>query len=1258
MYSESNPPDNGPDSKSIEYVLDYANLYRTRNDLGQWPNNATNTRPWAWQAWDDYYNDFGGSGSKLTGILPFYYSTDMGMPRCYIASPGEDYNSTLLDDWADKKTANNPSLHLVTGKGALDAVVAAAQDQDVSFREWQGELPNTWAYIHGPGHYQLITKMRSAQRLLPAAEMFTAFNNILEGSLSSYPESTFTKAWGKAIFPDHGMGGKGKWYSDTYPDGEGDDDVVDVAMWVRVKAAEKTADEHLTDATTAIANRIEFAQTSDEPVPIVVFNTLSWKRSDPVICTVTPGSSAWGIIDADGQGVAHQEISASGDSKEIVFLAEDVPSLGYKTYYLVHRDVSTPDSETGVTHTDTGYENDYYEVGLTSAGIQSIKDKDTDQTLLESKAYQSTYYQPGTNITLTPFELFTMHSAYDNNYWYYDAGAFPEVPPAWLDDTFVQGKDQASWAYNTDESGPVRDVYSFTKELNDADNWWATVTEKLIFYRNLKRIDCEITLTNWGKDGNGDDLSGDTIMMREWRMALPMAFSGNKAKVTYEVPMGTVLVGRDEVQDSLGAWYYYDAYDYTKMPNPPAPENQRPVKASYLHPRVVQDFVSVSDGAYGVTMSSCVSVCDYIFPPREQDNIKPDAEYNIANPMIQPILLATRKSNGWNSLVAGNHGLYSQRGDHTFSFSVLSHAGDWSSNSLKGARFAIQANNPLRAVALSGLPSGNSANTLDETKSFCSVSPDNVLVTAFKKKDGDSNNVIVRMYDILGGTGTYNSTLNFFFDASGTKKTNIIEEYSAEGSLPTLASDKKSVMIDVGHHSIETIALQPSSPTPPECEGTDTSCGIYPNCENCTEKDGCYPYGNGCEERAYYCKSNEEGCNYTYSNRQTDYHDDFVNYCKGEEVWKRRLLHNFSCDNGSCIDHTSWVDDQLVDNCNDHDGWYCKGDLRADIREYRDYKCSNGSCAYTIISSENCSELDGCYAYENGCEDRAYYCSGGACEYIYSNRRTDYYDDWVNYCKGDEVWKRRLVHNFSCDNGGSCTDHTSWVDDQLVENCSTQCTANNTLKACYDGNCTDTGICNTTICGADAACDGKKPGETCGDGKICNSTCNCVLAPPIILSYAPESPVNDSQGATRTFNIIINQTVNVSWQINGTEVQTNASVTAASYTNTSAVIGTWNVSAIVTNANGTDMQTWTWTVTSPCFIATAAYGTPLHEDINVLRDFRDEYLMPNPAGRAFVKTYYTLSPPVADAIRANEGLMVLVREVLVKPLVHITGMFV
>jgi parallel beta-helix repeat protein len=85
--------------------------------------------------------------------------------------------------------------------------------------------------------------------------------------------------------------------------------------------------------------------------------------------------------------------------------------------------------------------------------------------------------------------------------------------------------------------------------------------------------------------------------------------------------------------------------------------------------------------------------------------------------------------------------------------------------------------------------------------------------------------------------------------------------------------------------------------------------------------------------------------------------------------------------------------------------------------------------------------------------------------------------------------------------------------------------------------------------------------------------------PPNITSFTPETPVSDEPNATRTFNITADQIVNVTWYINGTIVQdTNTSVTTASYTNTSAAAGVWNVSAVANNANGTDIQTWIWNV--------------------------------------------------------------------------------
>lgn len=65
-----------------------------------------------------------------------------------------------------------------------------------------------------------------------------------------------------------------------------------------------------------------------------------------------------------------------------------------------------------------------------------------------------------------------------------------------------------------------------------------------------------------------------------------------------------------------------------------------------------------------------------------------------------------------------------------------------------------------------------------------------------------------------------------------------------------------------------------------------------------------------------------------------------------------------------------------------------------------------------------------------------------------------------------------------------------------------------------------------------------------------------------------------------------------------------------------------------------------------CFIATAAYGTPLVEEIEVLRQFRDEYLVTNPAGRLLVSLYYTSSPPLAHLISKHDSLKAVTRMAL------------
>jgi hypothetical protein len=72
-----------------------------------------------------------------------------------------------------------------------------------------------------------------------------------------------------------------------------------------------------------------------------------------------------------------------------------------------------------------------------------------------------------------------------------------------------------------------------------------------------------------------------------------------------------------------------------------------------------------------------------------------------------------------------------------------------------------------------------------------------------------------------------------------------------------------------------------------------------------------------------------------------------------------------------------------------------------------------------------------------------------------------------------------------------------------------------------------------------------------------------------------------------------------------------------------------------------------------CFIATAAYGTPTAQQIDVLREFRDVVLLESAVGSQFVALYYQLSPPVADFIARSDLSKTLVRELLVDPIVWI-----
>ena len=100
---------------------------------------------------------------------------------------------------------------------------------------------------------------------------------------------------------------------------------------------------------------------------------------------------------------------------------------------------------------------------------------------------------------------------------------------------------------------------------------------------------------------------------------------------------------------------------------------------------------------------------------------------------------------------------------------------------------------------------------------------------------------------------------------------------------------------------------------------------------------------------------------------------------------------------------------------------------------------------------------------------------------------------------------------------------------------------------------------------------------------------------PDITAWEPtEEVVSSAEGESVTFEIAVeDQKVDISWQIDGTEVKTEEGVTEAEFTK-SADAGTWNVSAIATSTKTelSSMHTWIWSVTPTSTSTEAPEETP------------------------------------------------------------------
>ncbi len=176
-------------------------------------------------------------------------------------------------------------------------------------------------------HGEVKRRNRLCENLLISAEKLGSIAMLLG---FDYPRAAMSRAWRRVLLNQ---------MHDILP-GTAIKEAYDEAHRA-YDEAEAIAGEVTASSMGRISSRID---TGGQGIPIVVFNTLSWERTDVAHFQLTLEHSydAWPRMRGpDGEDVACQVIrdtrgtyDKTNRNLELVFVAEGVPSMGYKVYHL------------------------------------------------------------------------------------------------------------------------------------------------------------------------------------------------------------------------------------------------------------------------------------------------------------------------------------------------------------------------------------------------------------------------------------------------------------------------------------------------------------------------------------------------------------------------------------------------------------------------------------------------------------------------------------------------------------------------------------------------------------------------------------------------------------------------------------------------------------------------------------------------------------------------------------------------------------
>ncbi|MFF2449861.1 alpha-mannosidase [Neobacillus sp. NPDC058068] len=227
--------------------------------------------------------------------------------------------------------------------------------------------------------------------------------------------------------------------------------------------------------------------------PVILFNGLSWKRSETVRIVGGPELVGKGAVNQDGDVLPTDIISMENGQLELSVYVPDIPEMGYTTVWLKNMGKQVIEDQEEIYRE---WETEFYLLEWNEKGeISRLYDKKARREVLSNGAVAN------------QFQLF-----HDR----------PLVWDAWdIDPKFEdQPAETVVFLEQGIQKGETKDVIRFKWQLADS-----IIEQEMILYHQSKRIDFQ-TKIDWQEEH------------KLLKVAFPVDVASNKA--TFEIPFGTV----------------------------------------------------------------------------------------------------------------------------------------------------------------------------------------------------------------------------------------------------------------------------------------------------------------------------------------------------------------------------------------------------------------------------------------------------------------------------------------------------------------------------------------------------------------------------------------------------------------------------------------------------------------------------------------------------------------------------------------------